>query len=194
MVFQGLLQWNLNMFKDSHSTTWYKSLIIWAVFSWCLPLRPLESSQKWNLLDWSDIGLWLWVPVPSLKQTWICRVGLNLVVFNILFNSNYSVIYVWKFFKNCFQVWAWFFTWFFWNGYTEKYYWSWTLSFYSFPTHKWLLLMGMWHMATTTENLLFVCWCFVWAGSLGWQILKQPCLVWTSTDKAKSITGYFLQY
>lgn len=155
----------------------------------CDLYKAVNSWAEWNLLDWRDMGLWLSVPGPSLKQTSICWVGWNSVVLKVLFNSNHSVINVWKLKKIAFKF--------------EQHYmifflawlccWCWTLSLHSFPTHRWLLLVGMWQMATATEKLPFVCWCFHWAGGLGWQILQQPCLVWTSTNKTKPITAYFLQ-
>lgn len=77
---QGLLQWNLNMSKDSHSPIWHKSLRTGAGFFWCLPVWPLESSET----------CWAGEALAG------CGSG-HLMVLKVLFNSNHSIVYVWKF-------------------------------------------------------------------------------------------------
>lgn len=153
-----------------------------------LHLRPLESSEQWNLLGWRDTGLWHFVPVPEAD--------LNMQG-EVEFGGPYSPFQLKPFCDLCVKIKKIIASKF------EQYY----MIFLAWLCWKILLVLNSvspfishMQMAFVSEDvadgcnnkiLLFNCWCFVWARGLGWQILKQLCLIWTSTNKAKSIAGYF---
>lgn len=173
------------MSKDSHSTTWYESLRIWDIFPWCLHLWPLENSQQlgwvkplgleghwalavgvWNRLEYAGWGWtwWSWKSFSTQTILWF-MCGNSKLLLPSLSNTTFFSGLVMLLVLNTVP---------------------------SFIPHTQMAFVGG-DVADGYNNkkLLSVCWCFAGAGGLGWQILQQLCLVWTSPNKAKPITGYF---